>query len=116
MMKKFTKYLLLALSTSLLLSSNILFAEEQIYGQQLMTEQERNEHRIKMQSMNTPEERERYRLEHHSKMEQRAKEQGITLPEMPLQRFNSMDSMDRMDRMERGTGSRQGAGGGGHGR
>lgn len=106
-MKKITGYLLLAFSMSLILSSHTLVAEEQVYGQQLMTEQERNEHRINMQNMETAEERERYQMEHRTKMEQRAQEQGVTLPEMPQQRYNSMD---RMDRMESGRGNGQGGG------
>jgi len=74
-----------------------VFAEEQVYGSQLMTQQERIEHRAKMQSMKTMEERERYRLEHHKKMQERAKQQGVSLPdEMP----------------DRGMGSGRGMGGG----
>ena len=46
------------------------FAAEPVYGWQLMSEQERNEHRTKMQSLKTPQERERYRLEHHKNMHQ----------------------------------------------
>ena len=56
---------------------------EQIYGSQLMTPQEMAEHRAKMRSLKTNEEREAYRLEHHQKMQERAKEQGITLPDEP---------------------------------
>ena len=56
---------------------------EPIYGSQLMTRQERIEHRNKMRSMKTAEEREQYRLEHHAKMEQRAREKGVTLPDTP---------------------------------
>lgn len=107
-MKKITGYLLLAFSMSLVLSNHTVIAAEQVYGQQLMTEQERNEHRVNMQNLKTAEERERYQMEHRIKMEQRAKEQGVTLPEMPQQRYNNMD---RMDRMERGMGSGQGGGG-----
>ncbi|MDH5600073.1 MAG: hypothetical protein OEY78_02090 [Gammaproteobacteria bacterium] len=59
------------------------FAQQQVYGYQLMTEQERIEHRTKMQSMKTAEEREQYRMEHHRKMQERAKQQGITLPDYP---------------------------------
>ena len=58
-----------------------IFAEEPVYGSQLMTQQERMEHRTNMQSMNTMEEREQYRIEHHKKMQVRAKQQGVTLPD-----------------------------------
>lgn len=65
------------------ISGASVFAAEQVYGSQLMTQQERMEHRTKMQSMNTMEEREQYRMEHHMKMQERAKEQGVTLPDSP---------------------------------
>lgn len=62
-------------------------AEESFYlgrgmGRQLMTEQEWQEHRQKMQSM-TPDERQKYREEWHKKMVERARERGITMPETP---------------------------------
>jgi len=104
-MKTSTRYLLLLLS--LMLPGYSVFSEEQIYGMQLMTEQERNEHRMKMQSMETEEARERYRMEHHKKMLQRAKQQGVTLPDMPQQRGGNMG---------RGMGGGQGGGSGGGGR
>ena len=58
-------------------------AEEQIYGSQLMTPQERAEHRTKMRAAKTVEEREKIRKEHHDRMVQRAKERGVTLPAEP---------------------------------
>jgi hypothetical protein len=58
-------------------------AQEQIYGSQIMTPQERAEHRAKMRAAKTVEEREKIRKEHHDRMVQRAKERGITLPEEP---------------------------------
>lgn len=63
---------------------------ERIYGSQLMTRQERAEHRAKMRGLKTPEEREAYRLEHHKKMQERAKEKGLTLPEEPPARGGGM--------------------------
>lgn len=57
--------------------------QEQIYGSQLMTQKERAEHRAKMRSLKTQEERDAYRLEHHEKMQGRAKEKGIKLPDEP---------------------------------
>lgn len=56
---------------------------DQVYGSQLMTAHERNEYRAKMRSMKTREEREAFRLEHHKQMQERARAQGVTLPDMP---------------------------------
>ncbi|MCW9025272.1 MAG: hypothetical protein OQK73_11435 [Gammaproteobacteria bacterium] len=80
---------------------------QQVYGWQLMTQQERAEHRQKMQSMNTFEEREAYRLEHHNMMQERAREQGITLPDAPMQQGKGMGPGGGQ-----GMGSGMGAGGG----
>ena len=60
-----------------------LVAAQEIYGSQLMTEQERIEYRTKMQSAKTVEERERIRLEHHIAMQERAKQRGVILPDTP---------------------------------
>ena len=57
--------------------------QEYIYGSQLMTEQERAEHRAKMRAAKTDAEREKIRLDHHKKMQARAKERGVTLPDEP---------------------------------
>jgi len=80
------KYLLIsALTGALLLSSGISQAqEEQVYGSQLMTTQERAELRTRMQNASSEEERNRIREEHHERMKLRAKERGVSLPdEMP---------------------------------
>ena len=58
--------------------------QEQIYGSQLMTQQERNEFRVQMQAATSNEARERIRWEHHIKMQERAKGRGIDLPEEPM--------------------------------
>ena len=102
-MKKIAKLFLLFSVLGLTLSGYSISAEEQVYGWQLMSEQERTEHRTKMQSFNTNEEREQYRLEHHKMMQERAKQQGVSLPEMPQQRGKGM---------ERGPGAGTGGGGG----
>jgi len=57
--------------------------QEQIYGSQLMTQEERAEYRTKMRNATTTEERERIRNEHHELMKARAKEQGVTIPDNP---------------------------------
>ena len=84
-MKTIIKTTIVSACLILVAAVNLSVAEEQIYGSQLMTEQERAEHRTKMQSLKTDQERARYRLEHHKKMQQRAKQQGKALPDMPPQ-------------------------------
>jgi hypothetical protein len=64
--------------------------KEQIYGSQLMTEQERLEHRKKMQSLKTAQERESFQMEHHKLMQERAKDKGISLPPEPMMRQGGM--------------------------
>lgn len=56
---------------------------EQLYGSQLMTEQERAEQRAKMRHAETREEQERIREEHHERMETRAQERGVELADPP---------------------------------
>lgn len=56
---------------------------EQVYGWQLMNEQERQEHQEKMRNLKTEKEREQYQREHHVKMQERAKLKGMTLPDEP---------------------------------
>jgi len=58
-------------------------AQERVYGYELMTPQERNEYQARMRATRTEQEREAFRLEHHMKMQERAKAQGKTLPDMP---------------------------------
>lgn len=74
--------------------------KDQIYGSQLMTQQERNEYRARMRAAKTAEEREQIRKEHHERMKVRAKEKGVTLPDEPP---------------ARGMGGGMGPGGGGMG-
>ena len=62
------------------------------YAWQLMTDQERAEFRNKMQSLKTPEEREKYQLDQYKKMQARAKEQGVDLPDMPARGPRGMGS------------------------
>jgi hypothetical protein len=64
--------------------------QEQIYGSQLMTQQERAEYRTKMRSAKTAEEREQIRKEHHERMKERAAEHGVTLTEEPSARGRGM--------------------------
>ena len=80
----------------------VLMQEQQVYGWQLMTEQERLEYRNRMRAMKTLEEREQFRFEHHELMQERAKERGVKLPEAPSPYGRGM-----------GPGGRGGASGGG---
>lgn len=76
----------LATATALaLLSIGSAVAEDTapIYGSQLMTQQERIEYRNQMRALKTQQEREAFRLEHHKKMQERARERGVTLPDEP---------------------------------
>lgn len=64
--------------------------QDQIYGSQLMTQPERMEHRLKMRSFKTDQEREAYQLEHHKRMQERAKEKGVTIPDEPMMKPGGM--------------------------
>lgn len=69
--------------------------QEQIYGSQLMTPQERAEQRAKMRAAKTADEQEQIRREHHERMTVRAKERGVTLPDVPLTRGGGMGAGGR---------------------
>lgn len=73
----------IAIALSLMASTSAFPADVPIYGSQLMTNQERIEHRNKLRGAKTAEEREEVRLQHHEQMQLRAKEQGVTLPDTP---------------------------------
>ncbi len=51
-------------------------------GWQFMTPAERTEHQAKMRSFKTYDECKAYQEEHHTQMEARVKEKGVTLPAM----------------------------------
>ena len=61
--------------------------QEKIYGSQLMTQQERTEHRAKMRAAKTTDEREQVRKNHHEAMKERAAARGATLPDEPPTRW-----------------------------
>ena len=82
---------------------------EQVYGRQLMTEQELAEHRNQMRNLRTEQEREAYRMEHHKRMQERARERGVTLPEEPMQRGKGM-GMGKGQGMGQGQGMGMGKG------
>lgn len=58
-------------------------AEEPIYGRQMMTPEEQNDYRMRMRACKTDPERQKLRTEHHKEMQERARERGLTLPDMP---------------------------------
>lgn len=64
--------------------------QEQVYGSQMMTREERTEYRARMRDAKTAEEREHIRKEQHERMKERAKERGITLPDEPPARGSGM--------------------------
>lgn len=49
----------------------LAMAQDQIYGSERMTQQERDEYRNRMGAMKTEQEREAYRLEHRKRMQER---------------------------------------------
>ena len=98
--------------SGLLALPSTINAQDEVYGWELMSAQERAEHRTKMQSMKTKQERERYRYEHHQKMQKRAKQKGVTLPDMPHKRMQQDRDMNRSFGGG-GGGSMGGQGGGG---
>jgi hypothetical protein len=63
---------------------------DQVYGSQLMTQEERNAYRNRMRAAKTEQEREQIRNEHHEQMKIRAKEKGVTLPDEPPARGRGM--------------------------
>jgi hypothetical protein len=91
-----------ALSGALILTSGFALAadqerappqaqkQEQIYGSELMTPQDRVEYRSKTRAAKTAEEREQIRLEHHERMKERAKQRGVTLADEPPARGGGM--------------------------
>lgn len=58
---------------------------DRIYGSQLMTPAERATYRQRIRSAKTQRERNRIRAEHHKLMQERARQRGVTLPNMPAQ-------------------------------
>ena len=87
--------------------------QDKVFGSQLMTKQERNEYRSKMRAAKTAQEREQIRAEHHERMQVRAKERGVTLPDEPPARGSGMGAGGGMG--PGGAGGGMGGGGMGAG-
>jgi len=64
--------------------------KEQIYGSQMMSQEERSEYHAKMRAAKTEEDRELLRKQHHQSMQERAKVRGATLPDEPPARGGGM--------------------------
>ena len=64
--------------------------QQQVYGSQLMTQDEQVAYRAKMRATKTTEEREQLRTQHHEQMQERAKARGVTLPAEPPARGGGM--------------------------
>lgn len=105
-MKRIVGVMFIALTTAIMAGGLSAQAEEKAYGWQLMSQQERTEYRQKMRTMNA-EERAAYRKEHHEKMQERAKERGMKLPDEP---GTGMGRQGKGMGMERGQGMGQGMG------
>jgi hypothetical protein len=90
--------------------------QEQVYGSQLMTREERVAYRAKMRAAKTQEEREKVRAEHHEQMKARAKERGVTLPDAPPAMGGGMSPGGGMGPGGGGMGPGGGMGGGAKGR
>ena len=75
------QFILPMLTALVCLSTGSAWAEEQMYGSQLMTKKERNEHRNRLRSAKNAQEREQIRKKHHEQMKIRAKKRGLTLPD-----------------------------------
>lgn len=65
---------------------------DRIYGSQLMTNEERDQYRDKMRAAKTSKERQQVRAEHHERMMERAKAQGMKLPDAPPAQSRGMGS------------------------
>lgn len=57
--------------------------KERVYGWELMSNEELAEHRDKMRNLETRKDRWKYRKEHHQKMLERAKKEGVYLRDCP---------------------------------
>jgi hypothetical protein len=84
---------------------------EAVFGRQLMTQEELQQHRQTMQGLATKEERQQYRKEHHQRMLERARERGVTLPEEPGKQGKGMGPKPgKGEQKGQGAGQGQGTG------
>lgn len=99
----------MALAAALLLFTSIpaMAAEETeapVYGQSLMTAEERLQHQERIRNAETDEARNRIRAEHREQMQARAKERGVDLPDVaasgPAQPTRGRDLMTEEERAQ----------------
>jgi hypothetical protein len=98
----------LVLGTMATLAMSSMAQQQPVYGSQMMTEQERMEYQQRMKSAKTEQEREQIRAEHHVQMQERAKNQGITLPDNPPMKKGTGSGMKSGSGM--GSGMKSGSG------
>ena len=103
-------------------------SDDQVFGRELMTQQELQQHRETMRNLNTDAERAKYRQLHHERMMERARERGVELRNgMGQGSGQGMGKGQGMGQkngqgmgMQNGQGmgqkNGQGTGGGGHGK
>ena len=80
-----------------------------VFGRQLMTQEELQQHRQTLKGLTTKEERQQYRKEHHQRMLERARERGVTLPEEPGKQGKGMGPKPGKGEQQ-GPGASQGQG------
>lgn len=85
--------------------------DDAVFGRQLMTQEELQQHRQTMQGLATKEERQQYRQQHHQRMLERARERGVTLPEEPGKQGKGMGPKPGKGE-QKGPGAGQGQGSG----
>ena len=77
--------------------------DEEIYGHELMTKEELNQYRKKLQTMRTPQAREQFQMQHEEKMRVRALQQNreIVPPgQGPIYRGDMMSAQERNEYRE----------------
>ena len=84
------------------------YSQEKVYGWEMMSAQERIQHQETLRKLKTAEEKERYRIEHHKRMEERAKEKGVSLPDMPMNQRQNNSPMPGGQGMGSGSGMGKG--------
>jgi hypothetical protein len=106
--RTFTKSLLAGLALGLAGPLAVHAQEDEIYGRQLMTQEEIREHQRSMRTLQGAE-REAYRQQHHERMMLRARERGVELPDSPPAAGGGAGRPEGAGR-DRGYGPRDGGG------
>lgn len=84
--RHFVKYAVVAATLGVVtlgMSAPVFAADDTVYGSQLMTSQERLEHRDRLRNAKSAEERQQIQNEHHKRMQARAEERGVSIPDTP---------------------------------